>query len=63
MINNAINHKPMPVYGVGRQRRAWLYAKDHNITIERVIQDAKCGEIYNVGEHNEKENTYIIIQV
>jgi dTDP-glucose 4,6-dehydratase len=60
MINNAINHKALPVYGDGKQIRDWLYVKDHNKAIELVLRNAKYGEIYNIGGRNEKENLYIV---
>jgi dTDP-glucose 4,6-dehydratase len=60
MINNAINYKKLPIYGDGKQIRDWLYVKDHNKAIEIVLKNAKYGEIYNIGGHNEKENIYIV---
>ena len=60
MIHNTINHKSLPIYGDGKQIRDWLYVKDHNIAIELVLINAKAGEIYNIGGHNEKENIFIV---
>jgi dTDP-glucose 4,6-dehydratase len=60
MINNARNHKSLPIYGDGKQIRDWLYVKDHNKAIELVLKNAKSGEVYNIGGHNEKENIFIV---
>lgn len=53
MINNARNHRQLPVYGDGMQIRDWLYVEDHCKAIDMVANDGKNGEIYNVGGHNE----------
>ncbi|HRV02970.1 MAG TPA: dTDP-glucose 4,6-dehydratase [Mesotoga sp.] len=63
MINNALNHKPLPVYGDGKQIRDWLYVKDHCRAIDMVFDDGQSGEVYNIGGHNERENIYIVKRV
>ncbi len=63
MINNALNHKPLPVYGDGRQIRDWLYVEDHCQAIDRVFEQAKAGEVYNIGGHNERENIGIVEKI
>ena len=60
IINNALLHKPLPVYGDGRQVRDWLYVDDHCRAIDRVIESGKCGEVYNVGGNNEHFNIDIV---
>lgn len=60
IINNAINHKPLPVYGDGLQVRDWLFVKDHCKAIDMVINDGNVGEVYNIGGHNEKTNIFIV---
>ncbi len=60
MIWNAITHQPLPVYGDGKQVRDWLYVSDHCAAIELVLESAPCGEVYNIGGHNEKENIEIV---
>lgn len=60
MINNAIHHKELPVYGDGLNVRDWLYVEDHCKAIDLVIQRGKIGEIYNVGGHNERANVEIV---
>ena len=60
MINNALNHKDLPVYGDGKQIRDWLYVEDHCKAIDMVYENGKKGEVYNIGGHNEKENIEIV---
>ena len=60
MINNARNHRSLPVYGDGLQIRDWLYVDDHCKAIDLVAAAGKDGEIYNVGGHNEKPNIFIV---
>ncbi len=63
MINNALNHKALPVYGDGRQIRDWLYVEDHCRAIDMVFDKAAPGKVYNVGGHNERENVYIVNRI
>lgn len=60
MINNAVNHKGLPVYGDGMQIRDWLYVEDHCKAIDMVAAGGRNGEIYNIGGHNEKTNISIV---
>jgi len=60
MINNAINDKPLPVYGDGLYVRDWLYVYDHCTAVWQVLQKAQPGEIYNIGGCNEKANLEVI---
>jgi dTDP-glucose 4,6-dehydratase len=60
MINNALNHKSLPVYGDGKQVRDWLYVMDHCRAIDAVLRKGKTGEVYNVGGNNEKFNIDIV---
>jgi len=60
MINNALNDKPLPVYGDGMQVRDWLYVYDHCTAIFKVLTDAPPGEIYNIGGCNEKTNMSVV---
>ena len=60
MIHNALQHKPLPVYGDGKQVRDWLYVTDHCRAIDAVMRRGKPGEIYNVGGHNEQYNIDIV---
>ena len=60
MILNALEGKPLPVYGDGRQIRDWLYVDDHAAAIWSVLQKGRVGETYNVGGLNEKPNVEIV---
>ena len=60
MIANALNDKPLPVYGTGENVRDWLYVEDHCKAIDLIIHNGRVGEVYNVGGHNEKTNLEIV---
>ena len=60
MIANALNDKPLPVYGAGENVRDWLYVDDHCKAIDLIIHKGKVGGIYNVGGHNEMKNIDIV---
>ncbi len=60
MIANALNNKPLPVYGEGLNVRDWLYVEDHCRAIDLIIHKGKEGEVYNVGGHNEMKNIDIV---
>ena len=60
MIINALNDKPLPVYGDGKNVRDWLYVDDHCKAIDLIIHSNKLGEVYNVGGHNEMANIDIV---
>ena len=60
MIANALNDKPLPVYGEGLNVRDWLYVEDHCKAIDLIIHKGRVGEVYNVGGHNEKTNIEIV---
>jgi dTDP-glucose 4,6-dehydratase len=59
-ILNALNGKPLPIYGDGQQIRDWLYVKDHCSAIRTVLGKGKLGETYNVGGWNEKANLDVV---
>ena len=60
MIANALNNKPLPVYGEGINVRDWLYVEDHCKAIDLIIHNGKVGEVYNIGGHNEMRNIDIV---
>lgn len=60
MVLNALQDKPLPVYGEGINIRDWLYVTDHCRAIELILQKGKPGEIYNVGGHNERRNIDVV---
>lgn len=60
VILNALEGKPLPVYGDGMQIRDWLYVEDHAAAIWVVLQNGRIGETYNIGGWNEKPNIEIV---
>lgn len=63
MILNALEGKPLPIYGDGGNIRDWLYVEDHCAGILRVLQKGTVGEKYNIGGGNERTNLQIIEQL
>jgi dTDP-glucose 4,6-dehydratase len=59
-ILNALDGKPIPIYGDGQQIRDWLYVKDHCSAIRRVLDKGRLGETYNIGGWNEKANLDVV---
>lgn len=59
-IQKALSGQPIPIYGDGLQIRDWLYVTDHCAAIERVLEDGKIGEKYNIGGLNEQKNIDLI---
>lgn len=60
MIANALNDKPLPVYGDGMNVRDWLHVADHCSAIDVVLQKGRVGEVYNIGGSNEKPNLELV---
>jgi dTDP-glucose 4,6-dehydratase len=60
IILNALEGKPLPVYGKGDQVRDWLYVEDHARALHKVVTEGKVGETYNIGGHNEKRNIEVV---
>lgn len=60
MILNALDGKPLPVYGNGQQIRDWLFVEDHARALYKVITEGEVGETYNIGGHNEKANIDVV---
>lgn len=58
-ITNALENKPLPVYGDGKNVRDWIYVEDHCEAIDFIYQHGKVGEVYNIGGGNEKTNLEI----
>ncbi|MFD0942173.1 dTDP-glucose 4,6-dehydratase, partial [Pedobacter boryungensis] len=59
-INNIKNNKPVPVYGKGENVRDWLWVEDHARAIDVIFHNAKTGQTYNIGGHNEWKNIDLI---
>jgi dTDP-glucose 4,6-dehydratase len=60
VILNALNGKPLPIYGDGLQIRDWLYVGDHCSAIREVLAKGKLGETYNIGGWNERANIEVV---
>ena len=60
VILNAINKKPLPIYGDGQQVRDWLYVGDHCSAIRAVLAQGTLGQTYNIGGGNEKTNLEVV---
>jgi dTDP-glucose 4,6-dehydratase len=59
-ILNALEGKPLPVYGNGEQVRDWLFVEDHARALYRVLSNGQVGETYNIGGHNERRNIDVV---
>ncbi|ANI98860.1 dTDP-glucose 4,6-dehydratase [Polynucleobacter wuianus] len=60
VILNALNGKPLPIYGDGQQIRDWLFVGDHCSAIREVLAKGRLGETYNIGGWNEKANLEVV---
>ena len=60
VILNALDGKPLPIYGKGDQIRDWLYVEDHARALYKVVTEGIVGETYNIGGHNEKQNLDVV---
>jgi dTDP-glucose 4,6-dehydratase len=63
MILNALEGKPLPVYGDGLQVRDWLYVEDHCAAIRAVLKDGRTGETYHIGGNSERTNIDVVTAV
>jgi len=60
VILNALQGKPLPIYGKGDQIRDWLYVEDHAKALYKVVTEGEAGQTYNIGGHNEKQNIEVV---
>ncbi len=60
VILNALESKPLPIYGKGNQIRDWLYVEDHARALVLVALEGEVGQTYNIGGHNEKQNIEVV---
>lgn len=60
VILNALDGKPLPIYGKGDQIRDWLFVEDHARALYKVVTEGVVGETYNIGGHNEKQNIEVV---
>jgi dTDP-glucose 4,6-dehydratase len=63
MILNALEGKPLPVYGDGKNVRDWLYVEDHCAAIRAVLERGRPGETYNVGGNSERANIDVVTAI
>lgn len=60
IIHNALSGRNLPIYGDGLNVRDWLFVTDHCLGIERVLEEGRIGETYNIGGWNEKTNIEVV---
>lgn len=60
MISNALEDKPLPIYGKGLNVRDWIYVEDHCRVLDLILHKGRPGEIYNIGANNEKSNLEVV---
>ena len=63
MILNALQGKPLPIYGDGQNVRDWLHVEDHCRALQLVLTEGRLGEVYNIGGNCEKTNLEIVNQI
>ena len=63
MISNALEDKPLPVYGDGMQVRDWLYVEDHCRALLAILEKGRDGEIYNIGGNRSVPNKWVIERI
>ncbi|HEX4286995.1 MAG TPA: dTDP-glucose 4,6-dehydratase [Terracidiphilus sp.] len=63
MILNALEGKPLPVYGDGRNVRDWLFVEDHCSAIRAVLERGRVGETYNIGGNSERKNIDVVTTI
>lgn len=62
-ILSALENKPVPVYGNGRNVRDWIYVEDHCKAVDLVIRNGEAGKIYNIGGGSEKSNIEVVSKI
>jgi len=60
---NALEGKPLPIYGTGQQIRDWLHVDDHARALRLVLEAGELGQTYNIGGHNEKTNLEVVMTI
>jgi dTDP-glucose 4,6-dehydratase len=63
VISNALEDKPLPVYGDGRQVRDWIHTDDHSTAVLAVLEGGAAGEVYNIGSRSERANLDVIREI
>ena len=62
-ILNAIEERPIPVYGTGGNVRDWLFVEDHARALDLIVSRGRCGHTYNVGGRNERRNIDVVTRI
>ncbi len=62
-VTNALEDRPLPLYGDGLQRRDWLYVSDHALAVEHVLRNGVAGEVYNIAGDMELPNREIVTRL
>ena len=63
VILNALEGKPLPVYGDGKNVRDWLFVEDHCTAIQAVLKNGRLGETYNIGGNSERTNIDVVTAI
>jgi len=63
MLSNALEDKPLPVYGDGRQVRDWIFTDDHSRAILAVLDGGRPGAVYNIGARSERKNLDVVRRI
>ena len=63
VILNALDGKPLPVYGDGQNVRDWLFVEDHCAAIRSVLEHGRIGETYNIGGNSERKNLEVVTAI
>ncbi|MGH9572443.1 MAG: dTDP-glucose 4,6-dehydratase, partial [Candidatus Acidiferrales bacterium] len=63
LITNALEDKPLPIYGDGKQQRDWLHVRDNCLAVVAVLERGRIGEVYNIGGSDIVENLDIARQI
>ena len=63
MITNALDHKPLPIYGDGKQQRDWLHVEDNCRGVLCVLEQGRAGEVYNIGGLDIEENLSVALRL
>ena len=63
MIANALEQKPLPVYGDGKNVRDWIFVTDHCEAIRAAMERGQAGEVYNFGGNAERENIFVVKEI